>query len=490
MQHVHDMDIEHRDLKPDNVLVRNRTPLDLVLTDFGIASAMEATHRFTSKHRTIRYSPPEAIGGAVHRTRWDYWSLGIILVEMLTGRNPFGDQSEQVVNLRLISHPTDELVEGVSDPAWRKLCRGLLRRDPNARWDASAVRKWIADPEDRSLVVTEEAAPTRDQVPPFMFEGKAYRSVGALGAAFAANCTAGFRRWERDNDLDKWLRNDIGDGATADLVEALSKDTAAPDQRMFSLIGVLAPDLEMSFLGRPLSPAAIQEAALGAVKGDQEQIDWLGRLHRHNILTAACKRRTADPALSEIAQAWNAAIDSYHEQGKVARAASGDAIQAPGLEGASLSTLLGAATPKSKALANLRRQAESAASDDARRRLWFQGLGSPAAADAASALLMLQLATMAEGEVAEGRKQRQDRNSRLWSFLGYGAASGIGVGILWGMVGLTHCAEGNAACSQFGWGTRSLDLIDLIFAGSAVAAALATLFVVNARTAGKDSDHG
>ena len=50
---VHTAGLVHRDLKPENVLVREVQPLDLVLTDFSIASVMESTQRFTSVARTL-----------------------------------------------------------------------------------------------------------------------------------------------------------------------------------------------------------------------------------------------------------------------------------------------------------------------------------------------------------------------------------------------------------------------------------------------------
>ena len=103
-----------RDLKPENVLVRRREPIDVVIADWGIASVLEATVVFTTVARTIRYAPPEAIGGvatdeqgacgtvsAIERTRWDAWPIGMMVVEMVTGEHPFAQVAEAVVIHRL-----------------------------------------------------------------------------------------------------------------------------------------------------------------------------------------------------------------------------------------------------------------------------------------------------------------------------------------------------------------------------------------------------
>jgi serine/threonine protein kinase len=67
---AHGLGLVHRDLKPENVLVRTVAPLDLVLGDFGLARAVDASVRWTRAWGTPTYSPPELAGGEVSPA-WD-----------------------------------------------------------------------------------------------------------------------------------------------------------------------------------------------------------------------------------------------------------------------------------------------------------------------------------------------------------------------------------------------------------------------------------
>ncbi|MCX7220116.1 MAG: protein kinase, partial [Burkholderiales bacterium] len=53
---VHAAGLLHRDLKPENILIRTLEPLDLVLTDFGISSVLDATQKLTGMARTLPYA--------------------------------------------------------------------------------------------------------------------------------------------------------------------------------------------------------------------------------------------------------------------------------------------------------------------------------------------------------------------------------------------------------------------------------------------------
>jgi len=92
LQLVHEKEIIHHDIKPDNILfTENRT---IKITDFGVANTGAGTRPYMS---------PEALGwetGAVKDARVDIYALGVTLVELLTKRNPFfGKSAEEIIEL-------------------------------------------------------------------------------------------------------------------------------------------------------------------------------------------------------------------------------------------------------------------------------------------------------------------------------------------------------------------------------------------------------
>ena len=72
---IHERNIIHRDIKPSNILIRSLDPVDLVPTDFGIASISEFSLHLTGVNRTILYSSPESVTGVISRAT-DYLGDG------------------------------------------------------------------------------------------------------------------------------------------------------------------------------------------------------------------------------------------------------------------------------------------------------------------------------------------------------------------------------------------------------------------------------
>ncbi|KAI8976572.1 kinase-like domain-containing protein [Trametes punicea] len=96
VEYCHSLNIYHRDLKPENILCFDGG-LRLAITDFGLAT----TERMSTEFRTgsVYHMSPECQGGIFAPTRSysplfnDVWSLGIILLNLITGRNPWKSAS-------------------------------------------------------------------------------------------------------------------------------------------------------------------------------------------------------------------------------------------------------------------------------------------------------------------------------------------------------------------------------------------------------------
>ena len=76
---------------------------------------------------------------------WDWWSLGIVVIEVVTGRNPFrigGEWLSDPAISDLLSQGSVDVSE-VTDPDLQRLCRGLLLRRTDDRWGADEVRRWL-----------------------------------------------------------------------------------------------------------------------------------------------------------------------------------------------------------------------------------------------------------------------------------------------------------------------------------------------------------
>jgi len=97
LRHVHSHGYVYRDVKLENVLIGADGYTKIC--DFGFAKKAADSRTFT-KCGTDEYAPPEVVSGRGRSCAADWWALGILLHEMLTGRPPFeGSSAEEVFQL-------------------------------------------------------------------------------------------------------------------------------------------------------------------------------------------------------------------------------------------------------------------------------------------------------------------------------------------------------------------------------------------------------
>ncbi len=163
LDYAHEQGVIHRDIKPGNIILYNKTGLfssDLplsrhtepVITDFGLVRIHTTTQTSVGKRSgTPAYMSPEQANGLTVDHRSDIYSLGIVLYELIAGHVPFVAESNWGVIYKHINEPPPP-IPGIP-PSLQKVIERVLAKDPDVRYQT--CRELAADTMEAVGMVSE-----------------------------------------------------------------------------------------------------------------------------------------------------------------------------------------------------------------------------------------------------------------------------------------------------------------------------------------------
>ncbi|CAG9319476.1 unnamed protein product [Blepharisma stoltei] len=135
--YIHSQNAVYRDLKPENILLSKEGHIKFV--DFGFTKFLTPGEYTYTLCGTPEYLPPEVILQNGHHLEADWWTLGILLFEMLVGRPPFEEKNPYNIYKKIIS--SEVAYPENLDEAAHDLISKLLMKDPKKRISEEAIKR-------------------------------------------------------------------------------------------------------------------------------------------------------------------------------------------------------------------------------------------------------------------------------------------------------------------------------------------------------------
>ncbi len=288
---LHDAGKLHRDVKPSNIMVSAAGRV--VYLDFGLATARLPEDRLDTDSGvlagTLAYMAPEQCWGAEPTPAADWYALGVVLFEALTGELPFGDSDLEIVGSKTRGEPRDvrELRSAVPAELAQLIAR-LLEREPERRPTGDELRGLAAP---RAVSTGTPSSPVADRARPRLGDARTFvgrrAELEAFRRIYARVSTGSPAVVEVEGDagvgktecIRKFLagldetsavvlrgrchpQESVQFAALDGVIDALSRFLVAePPERVAALLAGCGPELRRLFpvLGRVAAVAALPE---------------------------------------------------------------------------------------------------------------------------------------------------------------------------------------------------------------------------------------
>jgi len=177
LTYLHNRGIVYRDLKPENVLLGRDG--HIVVTDFGLAKeGLHDNERTETRAGTPEYLAPEVIKGEKYTKSVDWWAVGILVFEMLTGSPPFVDSDIQKLFQKVMSGDI-KFPDSISQDAVDFVSQLLLRDTSKRLSDPDKIKShsWFK-------VIDWAKLDAKELQPPFVPKVTAADDLGQIDPEF------------------------------------------------------------------------------------------------------------------------------------------------------------------------------------------------------------------------------------------------------------------------------------------------------------------
>ncbi|KAI5097141.1 myosin light chain kinase, smooth muscle isoform X1 [Silurus meridionalis] len=148
VQYMHQQNIVHMDLKPENIVCEDRTGFQIKIIDFGLACKLDSSIPLKVMHGTPEFVAPEVINYEPVHLNTDMWSIGVICYILLSGESPFqGDSDTETLALVTAAQWEfdEDSFEDITSQA-KDFISSLLQKNVRHRMscDEALAHSWLA----------------------------------------------------------------------------------------------------------------------------------------------------------------------------------------------------------------------------------------------------------------------------------------------------------------------------------------------------------
>lgn len=245
LKEIHEKKIVHRDIKPSNIFLSSDKK-NVVLGDFGISSLLDekVTSKKTSKAKTLEYSAIETFNSVVTPAS-DYYSFGITVMEVLTGKTSYEGLTEEEIIKRKVLNKLNIPLD--NNDEFYRLIKGLTSFSAEKRWGCKEVESWLSG---EYVSVEEELG---DFNRPYKFNDKSINTKMELALELSKNWIEGRKNFERGYLNEHFKKIDQGLACKIeDFLEVAKNNQSFLDREYFKAIHTIYPGTKLIWLEEDL----------------------------------------------------------------------------------------------------------------------------------------------------------------------------------------------------------------------------------------------